>query len=280
MSEWPLIVFTLAIQCAAGLAVATTLLVRVSAQYGQSIRPLGIAIFPLAAAGLLASLFHLGRPSAAWKSLLNLGHSRLSLEVLITVLFVGSALLYSHAWWVERSQHRATIGAVTSILAIVAVASSASIYMIPTQPAWDSGWVPVSFLGTMLVFGGTIAAGCCRNEESGTLLDYCFACATAGGVALFAAGIWMYVSLTRSLSDPVAAARLHEARNLLITQYPAWFWLYLALAGIVPVLSWALVLLLRTTASWLPVLCAGAALAGSIIGRTLMYILGTKPSTF
>ncbi len=280
MSEWPLVVFTLAIQCAAGLALATAFLDRVPVRDGETLRPLGIAIFPLAAAGLLASLFHLGRPLSAWKSLLNLGNSRLSLEVLITVLFVGSALLYSYAWWVQRADHRATMGMITGILALAAVGASAAIYLIPTQPAWNSGWVPISFLGTVLVFGGTMAAGCMRNREPGILLDYSLGAATVGGVMLIAAAIWMYVSLTRSVPDPVAAARLHEAHNILMLQYPVWFWLYLGLAGIVPVLAGVLAWFSQPTANWMPILGAVAALAGSIIGRTLMYVLGTRPSTF
>ncbi len=280
MSEWPLVLFTLAIQCAAGLVLATTLLDRVSDVNGASLRPLGIVIFPLAAVGLSASVFHLGRPLVAWKSLLNLGQSRLSLEVLITLLFVGAALLYSHAWWAQRTEYRTTIGVVTSFLAIAAIASSASVYMIPTQPAWDSGWIPLSFLGTMLVAGGAIAAASLPYKEAGAWRGYLLVYASAGGAMLLAAGIWMYAALSRGLPDQVAAARLREAHTLITSQYFGWYVLHLVLAGVVPILSWILVMLLRSTAPWLPVLCAVAVLGGSIIGRALMYVLGTKPPMF
>jgi anaerobic dimethyl sulfoxide reductase subunit C (anchor subunit) len=278
MSEWPLIVFTLAIQLAAGLALATTLFDRAAVSPGGAVRPLGLAIFPLAAIGLLASMFHLGRPLSAWKSLLNLGQSRLSLEVLLTMLFVAAAFSYSYSWWMNRTEHRFMIGIVTSLLAAAAVASSASIYVLPTQPAWNSGWVPVSFFGTALVLGGSAASALVHLKGPRNLLGYALAGALAGSLLVVVAAIWMIWTLSHGSPDAFAAARLQEALALIISRYSVWFGMHLLLTGIVPIAFAALLWITRNHAaspgsSWVLLLFCLAVSSGAVIGRKLMYLL-------
>jgi anaerobic dimethyl sulfoxide reductase subunit C (anchor subunit) len=283
MSEWPLIVFTLALQFACGLALAATLCDRNATPAPDAMRPLALSIFPLAVLGLLASLFHLGRPISAWKSLLNLGSSRLSLEVLFSLLFVAAAFIYAHAWWTHRAEHRLAIGVVTSLLALAAVASSAAIYLIPTQPAWNSGWVPVSFLGTALLLGGAASAAFLNLEGARSLYDSFLAGVVVGSLMLIVAAIWMVVTLSQGSSDGFASARLQDAFHVLTSQYAAWFGLYLLLAGIVPIVLAALLWMGRNNAgAWsaLGPLVLLAIFLGTIIGRRLMYLLVTSQSQF
>jgi anaerobic dimethyl sulfoxide reductase subunit C len=280
MSEWPLILFTLAIQLAAGLALVTTIFDGAGKQAGALMRPLGMAIFPLAGIGLLASLWHLGRPFSAWKSLLNLGSSRLSLEILLTVLFVAAAFLLSNTWWVQKGDHRFAIGAVTSVLALAAVASSASIYLIPTQPAWNSGWVPVSFFGTALLLGGCASALFAGASGPKALLGISLAGTVAGGLLLIVSAGWMILTLSHGSPDGFASAAMQDALQLLISRHPVWLGLHVFLAGIVPLLL-ALLYWISSrhseppAPSWIR-LCIFVAIAfGAIIGRQLMYLLGS-----
>ncbi len=283
MSEWPLIVFTLALQFACGLALAATLSDRNATSANDLMHPLALAILPLAVLGVLASLFHLGRPISAWKSLLNLRSSRLSLEVLFTLLFVAAAFIYAHAWWTHRAEHRLAIGVVTSLLALAAVAASAAIYLIPTQPAWDSGWVPLSFLGTALLLGGAASAAFLNLEEARRLNDSFLAGVIVGSLMLIVAAIWMVVALSRGSSDGFAAARLQDAFQIITSRYAVWLGLHLLLAGIVPIVLAALLLMGRDYAgarSGLRLLLFLAVVSGTVIGRRLMYLLVTSQSQF
>jgi len=283
MSEWPLIVFTVAIQLAGGLALAATCFDWAAASSDMVMRPLGLAVFPLAALGLLVSLFHLGRPLAAWKSLLNLSSSRLSLEILLTLLFVGAALLYSHAWWAERADHRFALGVVTSVVALSAVVSSSSIYLIPTQPAWNSSWVPVSFIGTTLLLGGCAAAVVANLQGTRQFLGFSLGGAVVGSLMLIGAAIWMLSSWSRGAPDEFTAAQLQGALQLVTQQHPIWLGLHLVLAGVLPIVFAVLVWFGRSQVvapSWMRILLFLAISSGAVIGRKLMYLAATAPGRF
>jgi len=281
MSEWPLVVFTLAIQLSGGLALASTLSDWTAPSSHAVIRPLGLAVFPLAALGLVASLFHLGRPLSAWRSLLNLGSSRLSLEVVLTLLFVLATLIYSHSWWARTAEHRFAIGVVTSVLALAAVGSSSAVYLVPTQPAWNSGWVPVSFLGTALLLGGCAAAALVDWRGPSLLLRCYLAGGIAGSLMLLVSAIWMIANLSRHSLDGFSSGRLQAGMHLLTSRYPIWLGLHLFFAGVVPIAFAALLWPDRSTVassggSWLRLLTLLAVFLGAVIGRRLMYLLGAS----
>ncbi len=283
MSEWPLIVFTLALQFACGLALAATLCDRNGTDANDVMRPLALSILPLALLGLLASLLHLGRPVSAWKSLLNLGNSRLSLEVLLTLLFVVSAFVYAQAWWNHLAEHRLAIGMVTCALALAAVASSAAIYLIPTQPAWNSGWVPVSFFGTALLLGGAASAAFLNLDGARRVHDISLAGVVLGSLMLIVGAIWMAVVLSQGSADGFAAAQLQDALHALVSRYAVWFGLHLFLAGIVPILLAIMLWMGRNQAgarSGLRLVLFLATVSGAIIGRRLMYLLVTAQRQF
>ncbi|MBP1595962.1 MAG: reductase anchor subunit [Acidobacteria bacterium] len=283
MSEWPLAVFTLAIQLSCGLALAATLSDWSGGHSDVGMRPLGIAIFPLAAVGMLASLLHLGRPLSAWKSLYNLGTSRLSLEVLLTLLFVLAALMYSHSWWAHRPDHRVATGVATSLLALAAVASSTTVYLIPTQPAWNAGWVPASFFGTALLLGGTASAAFVGLRGPRDLLGCFLAGTVAGGLMLLASTVWMLAALSRVPLDDFAAARMQEALHLLTSQHAVALGLHLLLATVIPIAFAALIWSGRSAPGpppWLRLLVFLAISLGAFIGRNLMYFVVTLPRQF
>lgn len=187
MKEWPLVVFTIAIQFSCGLALAATLF-DMKARHADAalMRPLALAIFPLAALGALASVAHLGRPLMAWRSVLNIGRSPLSLEVVLTAVFILLALAYSAFWWAGRTDGRLALGIAASAAGIAAVISSALVYTAPAQPAWNSGWVPASFLGTALLLGGLAPAVFVSSKAGPGLLR------VAGSALLIIAALWIF----------------------------------------------------------------------------------------
>jgi anaerobic dimethyl sulfoxide reductase subunit C len=152
MVEWSLGIFTVAVQVACGLSLAVTLCGRGPAAANTGVHLISAAVFPVAALGLAASLFHLGRPIVAYRALLNLGRSPLSLEVLLSLVFALAALLSGYSR-TRSAGSRSAATIVTSVAGVAALVSSFAVYLIPSQPAWNSGWLPVSFVAPVLMIG-------------------------------------------------------------------------------------------------------------------------------
>ncbi len=278
MSEWPLVSFTILLELACGSALASTLSEWVLQRTDLApVRPLGMSVFPVAALALLASLFHLGRPLFAWRALSNLGHSRLSMEVLLCALFALSAFFYSYLWWTGRAYGRPEAGIATCILGTAAVVSSAVIYLIPAQPAWNSGWVPCSLLGTVLLLGG-LYPFLFWNGGDGLFRRVFPAIVLAGGLALLASVIWMLVRLSQVPADEFVAAGLREGLRLLTSRYGVWLGLHVVLAGILPVAS--AIRLWRNSdpndsSNFEQRILFLGVLLGVVIGRALMFALAS-----
>lgn len=288
MNEWALVIFTLAIELSCGMALTATLFdARVRQSGGAVMRPVGLTIFPLTAFGLMVSLLHLGHPLSAWRSLLNLGSSRLSLEVLLTALFAFATLVYSYSWWKDNKKYRLHFGVATSVLGLAAVVSSATIYLVPAQPGWNSGWVPVSFLGTTLLLGGFATLSLVNLKDRPSQARAFLAMGIAGSLALVFSAIWMLACLSRVPHNDFDCARLQDALHLLLTsQYSVGLGAYLILTGILPT-SFAFRLWPGKRDSdefsrepFVPPAVFIAVAFGAIIGRTLMYLLGTSLPPF
>jgi anaerobic dimethyl sulfoxide reductase subunit C len=290
MTEWPLVLFTVTLQMACGLALAATLFDYASGDARNvNMRRHGVAIFPLTALALLASLFHLGRPWSALRALLNLGSSRLSLEILFLLLFALVAAGYSLSWQHGTTRGRFALGITTSLAGIATVISSSAIYMFPTMPAWYSAWLPVSFLGTVLLFAGIVPAAFVKITCSGLLKTYLML-GIAGALAHLVSITWLLAGLSRTTPDYFTAARLQGALRLLTSNHVVPLGLHFLLTVVLPV---ALVVRLwpfklpssaapaSGTEAWpLKIVIILAVAAGVILGRTLMYIIGTSIPPF
>ncbi len=277
MKEWPLILFTLATQLACGLTLAATVF-ESKARPADAVlmRPLALAIFPAAALGILLSIAHLGHPLMAWRSVVNLGQSRLSLEVILTAVFALLALAYSGFWWMGRTEGRIVLGAASSVVGIAAVTAGAALYTVPTQPAWNSGWVPASFLGTAVLLGGLAPAALISWRGNTGLLRLFLGATLAGSLLLLIAALWMVANLSRRGYDAFTAARLAGLLQMLTSRNSLWLGCYLALVSVLPA-AVAVRLWPEEGAEITPF--AGAMLAavmlGTAIGRAMMYWLGT-----
>jgi anaerobic dimethyl sulfoxide reductase subunit C (anchor subunit) len=261
MKEWPLVLFTLAVQIACGLTLAATVFETPdrSADAGL-MRPLASAIFPILALGLAASLAHLGRPLMSWRALANLRHSRLSREILLTALFGLFAFAYSGAWWLGRTESRWILGVAASIAGIAAVIAGAMVHTVRTKPAWNSGWVPASFVGTVLLAGGLIPAMLIPwGAETG--LRHVYVGATfSGSIFLLAAAVWMWAHVPQLPS---------------MAKKSFWLGCYIATASVLPI---AATVRLGPREAQLAITLA--ALFGAGVGRALMYRSGTSDEPF
>ena len=281
IAEWPLIAFTAASQLACGLALAAAFLdLRSGSPGAEEGRVVGMLIFPVAVLGLAGSLFHLGRPLAAWRALLNWRSSPLSVEVLFYGFFLAAALVASGLWALRRKDGRLVAGAAAAVLGLGAVVSSSLIYLLPGRSPWNGPWVPVSFLGSALVLGGTAGAafgdtGRERPPQKAFLLA-----AAAGGLTVIGSAVLMAVRFSGPPADPYTGAQLETAGRMMASEHALGLLAFIILSGLLPaalaVLKWRASRpfpLAARTVFW-------AALAGVIAGRAWMFAVGTRIPLF
>jgi len=163
-SRWPLVVFTVLTQMAAGLTVALLALDLLAVGTATAVmQPLVagslVAALVMLATGVVAALGHLGRPRDAWRALANLGSSWLSREMLFGLVF-GLALVA--AAWVWRlpdpTAPRRLMLAVAALAGLAFTVAMARLYMLRAVPSWAAWTTPVGFLATALVLGVGAAA--------------------------------------------------------------------------------------------------------------------------
>ena len=146
--EFPLVIFTLCGQMAAGLAVFGSFFQLSTYQL--------LLLGGLLAVAALASLTHLGTPLNAWRAVSHLKKSWLSREILVFGLFGASWL----AWLVENWFLKTNYGALsTALLGLGLVHCMAQVYRIKAVPAWNSWRTNAAFFLSAGVLGLTGAAG-------------------------------------------------------------------------------------------------------------------------
>lgn len=155
--EPSLIAFTLLTQLAVGLLWVWVALrwIYLDAAARTAGLPL-LAVGPLAALGMLASLLHLGRWLRAWRALANLRGSWLSREILLGLAFLGGWLVVLVLELDQRvpTPARAALATVVGAIGLGLLYAMARVYRLRTMPAWDSARTFGSFLLTALLLGG------------------------------------------------------------------------------------------------------------------------------
>ena len=254
LEEWPLAAFTILIQIACGIAIATTIGAQTELlAQPAAVRILGVSVFPIAAIGIAISLAHLGRPFSAWRALRNFFHSRLSLEALLTAAFAVSASAYSYACWGGGATFRVYAGGTTSLLGLAAVLAGASIYKLPTMRIWNSVWVVTCFLGSTMIVAGLTLSMLAAPSRAGAIA------VLVGSALLLLSGLRMW-ELSRLLE---------HAR-----QFRGWFAGYLLLILAAPLIFVSL----NKSNGFFLACCTFA--AGLIVGRMLMFALGELEPRF
>ncbi|MDX9990827.1 MAG: DmsC/YnfH family molybdoenzyme membrane anchor subunit [Anaerolineales bacterium] len=164
--EWSLLIFTILGQVSTG-ALIILLIVRTYAVRKAGLeqadrltdKPLFIVV-PIILLALLASLLHLGNPLNITRAVPNLGSSWLSREVIIVVIFVILAGIYTVMQWrkISSDSVRTVIGWVAAAVGLFQTYAMAQVYMIRTQPAWNTFATPITFITTSLLLGALLVA--------------------------------------------------------------------------------------------------------------------------
>jgi anaerobic dimethyl sulfoxide reductase subunit C len=161
LREWALPVYTILMQLAIGALFSLWVIRAVStAKYGEkkvdriTIVPV-LIIFSTIILAMIGSHFHLSRPYLSFLALRNFRYSWLSREVLFTLfVFISTGFLLLSLRFLKGFHHLKTGLGWTAILAgFATVYCMGSIYLLPTQVAWNSSATIISYYAVMLLLG-------------------------------------------------------------------------------------------------------------------------------
>lgn len=172
--EWPLMMFTLLTQLAVGsfvmLVLIRSLLGKTESKEANQLLQFGVkAVGVTMGIALVFSLFHLGTPSGAYRSILNLGSSWLSREILTAGGFF--ALWIVTYLQLRKGSYSSLLGWMTSIVGLLAIFCMGSIYATSIRPAWDSANTFLAFYGSTFLFGSVGATLSLLRGKSGMNLS-------------------------------------------------------------------------------------------------------------
>ncbi len=163
MEELPMILFTVIAQMAIGAFWAlgfVQLLGRLRKLPGEAIDRVTdtslFAVGPLLVLGFFAAFFHLNDPFHAPFTLLHVGSSWLSRELLSGVLFGGFGFVFAACqWnkWLTRTL-RDVLAVLTALSGLALLAAMSGVYCtVKTIPAWHTPAIPVFFFASALLTG-------------------------------------------------------------------------------------------------------------------------------
>lgn len=159
----PLVIFTLLVQFSVGIVTVYGLFLlfphfRSKNEIPRRFKWILIVSSAAALVGVAASFMHLGNPLSSYRAVANLGSSRLSLEIFTVLIYLGSLLALTVLQFVipypQRHHHWLTI--LTLIAGIVVIYVMATVYLLPTRPAWNSIFTPIGFYLTTLLTGSAL----------------------------------------------------------------------------------------------------------------------------
>ena len=133
----------------------------------------------LAAAGLVASFFHLGHPERAWRSAAMWRTSWLSREVIVLPLFMALVLVYGLLQWAGRPEQALVVGWMAAVACVALFVCTGMIYAcLRFLQEWHS---PLTVLNIALL-------GCASGLTLAAAFEPRYALAAILATALAAAG--------------------------------------------------------------------------------------------
>jgi anaerobic dimethyl sulfoxide reductase subunit C len=278
--EWPLVIFTILGQAAAGLTFFLLgplfLLPDLATDSRLRATRLAACLAVLALIGVAAlfSLLHLSRPGRAARALANAGSSWLSREILALVLFgAATAGLAVFAWRAPSSMAAVTLAVLALAEAGALVYSMARLYTQPAVPDWNTPASAAAFLGTTLLLGPMLAALAARGDIpafSGLAVSpiaaFLFKAALAAAGLVFITAFLYSPGLGRRFKRP--GPRVYETNRTLV---PVWG-VRIALL-VVAFTLWGVAAFRPEAPRWLAWSGLAAALVSEILGRALFYSL-------
>lgn len=161
LREWALPVYTILMQFAVGTLIMLwclrgTAMRHLDASARDRIlrKPILVVVGAILVA-MVGSHLHLSRPQLSFLAMLNLGQSWLSREVLLTIIMLALCVaLAGLIWWREgRQRLKSVVGWLAVACGLAVIYCMAHLYLIPTQPVWDTPITVLVFFSTALLLG-------------------------------------------------------------------------------------------------------------------------------
>lgn len=277
--EFPLVLFTVLGQWAVGLAIMLTIVeyffpAAVNEATLKQFRLGGMAVLPLVAVGLLFSIFHLGQPFAAYRALLNLGASKLSLEILSFLIVGILALIYSYFWWkAPEKAARKAVGAALSIIGLMAIVVSSKVYALPARLAWDSWQTTAAFMLTAVLLGAvSVAFLLSKSEDEGIQKGKkVIGWVIIASVVLIAAVLGLFAKTFGVSAEQTAAVAATFSSGFFIVR--------LIIGILLPIAFGALFVANNKTCNTIAAITLAGVVLGEVAGRILFYssVMGQYP---
>jgi DMSO reductase anchor subunit len=162
----------------------------------------------LTGAGLIASLFHLGRPERAWRAFSQWRSSWLSREGVVALALYLPLLAFGWLWLIGHSGAAMVAGLLSASIAALAVWCTAMIYRtIKPVHQWCNRWVVPGYLALALMTGGlwTNLFVCAWQGAPTTGIMAALLIVVAAAVKL---GYWRFIDTTRSPASVASATGL------------------------------------------------------------------------
>lgn len=281
--EWPLMTFTLLSQLAVGTFI---LLMLINASIGkkdsQAAKAINFgftAVGPITLLALIFSVFHLGDPLGAPRSILNLGSSWLSREILTSGGFLALWFVF---WWLSRKGKESNaLGWIAALVGLAAIFSMASIYSSSIRPAWDNVNTYIAFFGATLAMGvlgasSTIVFGMKGNSLSADLAKSLKTIGYVGAAAVVLPLVYLPVFISSLKGGDVAAVASAD----IFTGSTG----LLAISGLLLVVGIALLLYALSKGGKVKAVSTGTiylalllVLVGEFMSRYLFYAIGVSP---
>ncbi len=286
--EWSLIVNSLMLQLAAGmftfLAVYRLILTGTAgSEEAITLTAPGFTLTgPVILTGMIASLFHLGSPARAYRSVFNIGTSWLSREIFFTGVFFA---LWLFTYFMEmRGNEIPFLMWLTAVIGLLGVLSMAYIYYSTGKPGWFSSNTFTGFFGTTLIFGCVSSTLILYNssvteKNINTLLLIPMLLALLILIIRFATQFKLFSSLTTtsgkkefSIDNLVSAPSLTEKSAALYKSLTVWG---LGFSTLGVCLSLVILFNVTTGAGNLMLAVSAVVVAiGELLGRSGFYSLG------
>jgi anaerobic dimethyl sulfoxide reductase subunit C (anchor subunit) len=159
--EWTLPAYTILTQLSVG-ALLVIWVIRAlninefgSEKTDQAIKIPVLILFSTAIFAVIFAHFHLSKPYLSFLALRNIGSSWLSRELLANLIYVTffGLLLTSLLSIKARNNLVSILGWLAILCGYITEFCMSRIYLLPSQPAWDSLLTPISFLITTFLLG-------------------------------------------------------------------------------------------------------------------------------
>ena len=174
--------------------------------------PVAIVIaLAFAAAGLTASMLHLGRPERAWRAFSQWRSSWLSREGVASLTTFPPSLAFAALWWFAGPAAPATIivGLIAGVLGIVTVFCTAMIYAsLKPIRQWHNPHTAPDYVLFALFSGAILLALLLAAWTGGASIAALIALAAAIAAAIAKLAYWRFIDAQPPLADLASATGL------------------------------------------------------------------------